>query len=345
LEFFFAKGSLVLEKYQMFNRINLLTGIGFLAITQSCLAHSAAHETHAFSQNPEVKSYINMMVKENHFKQSYLEMIFNHVKVKQKPKVIISIKRPLEEMTWDRYRSLYVSPHHIERGKEFMHEYSAVLARAEKTYGVPAGIIVATIGIESNYGKNIGKFRVIDTLANLAFSSGRRKKFFKKELTDFLILSRDQHLNPLTMMGSYTGAIGLPQFMPSSYRYYAVNFSGDRSVDLAYNVPDAIASIANYYQKNGWHSHQVIAFPAKNRQPYSGWFSRNNTAYKFVQCGWIPDDPDLLNNTSHCVILRTRSGRERWIGYHNFTVIKRYNHSELYAMAVFQLGYNIIQSG
>jgi len=335
----------VLERYQTFRRCRLRI---FIFVLQMCFCSSLFAATpktssNSFLHDPEVTAYIKNMVKEYKFKQAYLEMIFANAKVKQVPKLIVHINRPLEEMSWDRYRQIYVSVGHISRGKAFMQKYHDSLSRAEQIYGVPASILVATIGIESNYGKNIGKFRVLDTLTNLAFSHSHRKNFFKQELTDFLLLTREQHLNPLTLMGSYTGAIGLPQFMPSSYRHYAVSFDGDHSIDLADNVPDAIGSVAHYYQQNGWHHRQIIAYPTIKHKPSYGWFDRNVTTYKNVDCGWVPDNPMLTQEKSHCVFLRTNSGGEYWLGYHNFTVIRRYNHSILYAMAVYQLSYSLIR--
>lgn len=291
-----------------------------------------------FGDKPEVRAFINQMVKKHHFKQSELVALFDTVKVR--PKVIQSIRAPLEINPWYRYQMMFVTQSRITQGVVFWNKYHDALARAEKTYGVPASIIVATIGVETKYGKNTGDYRVIDALTNIAFAGGSRAKYFRSELEEFLLLTREKHLDPQKVLGSYAGAIGQPQFMPSSYRHYAVNFSGDGKIDLSHNEVDVIGSIANYYNKHGWAYQQPIALPASVAGYRYYRFIPNSPAlpisslpdYGIYIRGYAPDD-----STAKLIQLKGYYRNEYWLGFHNFDVIKRYNTSTLYAMAVYQL--------
>lgn len=282
-----------------------------------------------FSERPDVKNFIDRMTYKHHFVKSELVALFNQVKVR--PIVIQSVKTPLEAKPWYAYQTLFVTEWRIQQGVAFWNKYQDVLERAEKTYGVPASIIVATIGVETKYGKNTGEHRVIDALSNIAFSRSPRAPFFRSELEQFLLLAREKHLNPLKIMGSYAGAMGQPQFMPSSYRQYAVNFSGDSEIDLSHNEADVIGSIANYYQKHGWKTNQPVAVKTHIQQQPFGFLTHHNQ----------PNIPSLTNQKTKLIELQGYFGREYWIGYPNFDVIKRYNPSNLYAMAVYQLSYYI----
>ncbi len=265
----------------------------------------------AFVERPDVRKFIAQMVHRHHFNRPDLVKLFSTVKVK--PSVIRSIKAPLEQKPWYTYQMLFVTEWRIRQGVKFWHQYHDALERAEKKYGVPASIIVATIGIETKYGRNTGNYRVIDAISNLAFSDSPRAPFFRNELEQFLLLTREQHLDPRKVMGSYAGAIGQPQFMPSSYRNYAISFDNNAQIDLSHNEVDVIGSIANYYQKHGWQANQPVAMKTLR--------------------GSYP--------LTKMIELQGYFGKEYWLGYHNFDVIKRYNSSNMYAMAVYQLSYYI----
>jgi len=286
-----------------------------------------------FIERPDVKKFIMQMVQKHHFIQSELTDIFSTVQMR--PAVIKSVKTPLEQKPWYTYQMLFVTEWRIRQGVEFWNTYKDALERAEKEYGVPASIIVATIGVETKYGKNTGSYRVIDALSNLAFSDSTRAPFFRQELEEFLLLVREQHLDPLKVMGSYAGAIGQPQFMPSSYRRYAVNFSGNSKIDLSNNEIDVIGSIANYYKKHGWKTQQPIAFKTDFANKKNE--LQNNAIVNPADFGI----PSLRNEKSKLIELEGYFGREYWLSFHNFDVIKRYNPSNLYAMAVYQLSYYI----
>jgi membrane-bound lytic murein transglycosylase B len=300
-----------------------------------------------FTQRSDVQAFIEQMVKKHGFKKSELLRLFSEVKVR--PQVMRHINKPLEKEPWHTYQVAFVNEWRIQHGVQFWNKYANTLKRAEKIYGVPASIIVATIGIETKYGERTGEYRVMDSLSNIGFSNSPRASFFRKELEQFLLLTREQHVDPLKIMGSYAGAIGQPQFMPSSYRYYAVNFSNSGSIDLMHDEVDVIGSIANYYSKHGWKQNQPIAVQAVivgNR--FTDALQNNKmtqpaTITELARYGVTPKYKVQHDDLKARVIeLQNRSNKEYWLGFHNFGVIKRYNPSDLYAMAVYQLSAHIV---
>lgn len=314
-----------------------------LLICSFCLAKTEDQ----FNNRPEVKKFIKHMVKRHHFKKAKLVKLFKSVKVR--PSVMKSIKYPLEQRPWYTYERLFVSEWRIRQGVEFWNKNRVALAYAEKKYGIPAGIIVATIGVETKYGKHTGEYPVIDALANIGFSKSPRAKYFRTELEQFLLLAREQHLDPLKVMGSYAGAIGQPQFMPSSYRNYAVSYNGHSKIDLSHNENDVIVSIANYYKKFGWKTDQAVATPVSivgNKYHYflNGSQPVRIGSYSSLRdYGIIPKDALASKQPFKLLQLRGYWGNEYWLTFHNFDVIKRYNASDLYAMAVFQISHYITE--
>ena len=311
-----------------------------------CSVIHTAHADASFVQQPLVQSFIQEMVKKYGFKKQALVALLSEVKLR--PQVIRHINKPLEKESWHLYQMLFVNEWRIQHGVEFWNKYAAPLQKAEEIYGVPASIIVATIGIETKYGEKMGEYRVIDSLSNLAFSHSPRAPFFRKELKEFLLLTREEHLDPLKIRGSYAGAMGQPQFMPSSYRYYAIDFSHNGKIDLIHNEIDVIGSIANYYKKHGWTKDAPVTVPALvigDRYNYlqrNAKINRTTTISELARYGIVPKDkikPDSLK--TKVVILESHYDKEYWLGFHNFDVIKRYNASDLYAMAVYQLSYYI----
>ncbi|MDR3491937.1 MAG: lytic murein transglycosylase B [Gammaproteobacteria bacterium] len=301
-----------------------------------------------FVDRPDVQAFIKKMVIKHGFHEGQLIALFDKVKIR--PRVMQSIKAPLEQETWQTYRKVFITKSHIDGGVNFWKHHEKILARAEKKYGVPASIIVATIGVETKYGKNKGEYPVIDALTNIAFSGSPRQAYFRSELEEFLLLAREQHLNPLTIKGSYAGAIGQPQFMPSSYRYYAVNFSGKKKIDLSNNIDDIVGSIANYYQKHGWKTNGPVAVPTTlthtkhslslNEKISQKKLYKHDLAHLGLHTSYyIPS-----NLVVNAVELKNKNSYEYWIAFPNFQVIKRYNPSDLYAMAVYQLSYHIKSS-
>lgn len=320
----------------MYRRI-LSTCIAILLlITNTAMADTA------FIHRPDVQQFIAQMVKKHDFKKDQLDKLFAQVKIR--PKVMHHINKPLEKETWHLYQMLFVNEWRIQHGVEFWNKYENALREAEAIYGVPASIIVATIGIETKYGQRTGDYRVIDALSNIAFSDSKRAPYFLKELEQFLLLTRDEKIDPFEMRGSYAGAIGQPQFMPSSYRRYAVNFSRSGKIDLMNDEIDVIGSIANYYSKHGWTIKTPVATPALMLGDRYNYLIKKNkinsplTIAEFARYGIVPKTPVNNDNIeAELIELQNRYSSEYWLGFHNFYVIKRYNPSDLYAMAVFQL--------
>lgn len=317
------------------------------ALTPAIASHPVGSvvRKNTFVDNPQVKVFIQHMVSQHQFKESELIAIFNSVKIR--PKVIHHVKFPTELNPWYSYRTMYLTKDRISQGVKFWNKYQDALTKAEETFGVPASIIIATIGIESEYGKNTGQYPVIDALVNLAFGNTSRRAYFRQELEEFLVLTREEHLNPLKVMGSYAGAIGQPQFMPSSYRYYAVDFSDTGTIDLSHDEVDVIGSVANFYKLHGWQKGQPVAVPDMNNVGFfDRLFGRNKPAITFAdlqRVGFVGDAQSIRQLPWARVELKGKNQNEYWMTFHNFYVIERYNPSDVYAMAVYQLSYYITQ--
>jgi len=325
----------------MLNRLILSLCLGFLSLLYTFNAYADP----SFAQRPDVQKFIQRMVTKYHFQRTELEDIFSQVKIR--PRVLQSIKAPMEQAAWYNYQLIFITESHIRQGVQFWDKNRQILAQAEKIYGVPASIIVATIGVETKYGKNKGEYPVIDALANIAFSDSHRAGYFRQELEQFFLLAREQHLNPLTVRGSYAGAMGQPQFMPSSYREYAVSYNGGSKVDLNNSMPDIIYSVANYYQKHGWKTKQAVVIPTlvmKNHYRLASLVNSKPshlTTQELASYGILPYSPVPTNQPIKIIELKGLHQNEYWIGLHNFYVIKSYNTSDLYAMALYQLSYYI----
>ncbi len=292
----------------------------------------------------EVERFVDDMVATHQFDRTALLEIFSHT-VKSE-RVLNAISKPAEALPWHKYRSIFIQPQRIEKGVNFWKTHQALLNRAASEYGVPPEIIVAIIGVETQFGDNTGSDRVMDALSTLAFHYPKRAEFFRKELEHFLLLSRDQDVDPLSLKGSYAGAMGLPQFMPSSYRSYAVDFDGDGHINIWSDPADAIGSVANYFREHGWKPGGMIAIPASTRgDKYL--VALNKDLKPAIPADQLYTyDIDLSEEIppqEHVKVLslQAETGEEIWLCLNNFYVITRYNHSGLYAMAVFQLAQEI----
>ncbi|OII56879.1 lytic murein transglycosylase B, partial [Pseudomonas putida] len=210
------------------------------------LAHAGDYQG-----SPQVAQFVGEMSRDYGFAPEQLMGVFAEVQRKQS--ILDAISRPAERVKpWKDYRPMFITDARIARGVDFWRQHEAVLARAEQEYGVPAQYIVAIIGVETFFGRNTGNYRVIDALSTLGFDYPPRAEFFRKELREFLLLAREEQLDPLTLKGSYAGAMGLPQFMPSSFRNFAVDFDGDGHINIWNNPDDAIGSVASYFKRHGW---------------------------------------------------------------------------------------------
>lgn len=258
-------------------------------------------------------------------------------------------------MTWRDYRPIFIQQKRIDLGRQFLIEHRDVLNQATQIYGVPANIIAAIIGVETYYGDVTGKHRILESLATLAFDYPPRSTFFKRELTEFLLLCESEGWPANTLLGSYAGAMGMPQFIASSYRQYAVDFDGDGLRDLFNSKADVVGSIGNYLAKNGWVKEGPVAsfWPVNEvtRKPIQALvrttLKPTVSGTTIAQLGF--SDPSLAKGTEQQNLLSVMTfqgekGEEVWVGYRNFYVITRYNHSRLYAMAVYQLAEFLDQS-
>jgi membrane-bound lytic murein transglycosylase B len=297
-----------------------------------------------YSEREDVRRFIEEMTAKHGFDRAQLRDMFS--RVERKDWVLEAIARPAEKTkTWAEYRSIFITSERIDKGRAFLREHRETLAHAEQTYGVPAEIITAIIGVETYYGQRSGSTRVLDSLATLGFDYPPRSRFFLAELEQFLLLAREENIDADQMLGSYAGAMGMPQFISSSYRHYAVDFDGDGRRDLWNNPADVIGSVANYFKGHGWNNGEPIACRASVAAPDRiddlNELKPNATIGLLKHRGVTPQQPLDDNEMASLFLFDGEDGDEYWLGLNNFYVITRYNHSALYAMAVYQLSREI----
>lgn len=302
----------------------------------------------------DISDFIDRMVAQHGFQRANLEAVFRDVRHVDRAIQLIKPAPPGQPKNWQAYRARFVEPVRIDAGVAFWNQYADALARAEKEYGVPPEIIIGILGVETIYGRNTGNFRVLDALTTLAFdypdtpTRTARMDFFRDELENTLLFARDSGIDPFSLLGSYAGAIGLPQFMPDSMRKFAVDFDGDGKIDLRNSPVDAIGSVAHFLALHGWVRGEPIIFPATvvDTGLQRGWdiFVGQGLEAKFrldeLKAAGVkptvepPSDMlyglvDLQNGTQPT---------EYWLGARNFYAITRYNRSFFYAMSVVDLG-------
>jgi membrane-bound lytic murein transglycosylase B len=293
-----------------------------------------------------VNNFIAEMVKEHQFDADRLREVFRKVKLHKS--ILDAISRPAESKPWYEYRPIFLTSDRIKGGVKFWQQHAELLQRARQTYGVPEEIIVAIIGVETRYGKHKGRFPVIDALSTLAFAYPPRSRFFRKELKEYLLMTREEGLDPVAQLGSYAGAMGMPQFIPSSFRQYAVDFDKDGRRDLWQNNADAIGSVGNYFKRHHWRAGEPVAHPVRvhgqrYKQLLGGGLEPRYSQQALLDNGVLLP-PGLAPELKGMLIeLQGRDEPEYWVGWHNFYVISRYNHSALYSMAVYQLSQEIRQ--
>ena len=298
-----------------------------------------------YADAPQARALMAEMVEQHGFKLSELEALF--AGAERKESILEAIARPAEKTKpWHEYRQIFVTDSRARQGLEFYRRYAATLQRAEREFGVPAEIIVAIIGVETRYGRNKGSYRVLDALSTLAFDYPKRSAFFTRELKHYLLLTREYGLPADQLKGSYAGAMGFGQFISSSYRAYAVDFDDDGVVDILDNPVDAIGSVANYFLRHGWVSGAPVTTGARLAQNYRrGWFNDGlkpwRRAEELVVAGIWPEGEFDRQAVATAMEFDGADGLEHWIGWHNFYVITRYNHSAMYAMSVYQLSQRI----
>ena len=293
-----------------------------------------------YESRDSVKDFINELAVEDGFNREQLAEIFEQVEKKQR--IIDLISRPAEKAKpWHEYREIFVTAPRIAAGVEFWEENEAALNRAGSKFGIPIEIIVAVIGVETNYGRNKGSFRVMDALSTLAFDYPPRARFFRSELRELLLLAREENKDPLELIGSYAGAMGYGQFIPSSFRAYAIDFDGDGTRDIWSSQTDAIGSVANYFSRHGWDGESPIAVRVTVTDERADQLANQGLKPKLSiaelrKAGM--EHVSLPDQTLGALFrLEGRDGWEYWLGLHDFYVVTRYNHSHMYALAVVQL--------
>ena len=293
-----------------------------------------------YLKRPEVQTFIQEVSGRNDISAEELSGILAQGKKSQR--IIDLISAPAEGKPWYEYREIFLGKSRIEAGVEFWKKNNEILQQAESAYGVPPEIIVAIIGVETFYGTRMGGFPVLDALMTLGFDYPPRADFFRSELEHFLLLSREESIIPQDPKGSYAGAMGMGQFIPSSYRNYAVDFDTDGKRDLWHNTADGIGSVANYFQQHGWTPGQPVVTKATATGVLWKKLDNDNLKQKYtldkLKAHKVKPVSKVTATGEHSFIyLEGKKSPELWIGHDNFYVITRYNHSKKYAMAVYQL--------
>jgi membrane-bound lytic murein transglycosylase B len=296
-------------------------------------------------ERPAVRAFIDSMVAEHGYDEQSLVATLGAAQ--SQPAILEAISRPAEKtLTWPQYRAIFITDERIEAGVRFWREHADALERISEGTGVAPEILVGIIGVETYFGRITGKYRVLDALATLAFDYPPRSSFFMKELAQFLLLVREEEMQPTAATGSYAGAMGAPQFMPSSFRAYAVDASDDGKRDIWNDWQDVIGSVANYFVEHGWRKGMPVTARATLGTVWDGPLPANTlkateTVRSLSDRGVVfaTDLPD--DHAGQLVTLEGESAAEYWVGFHNFFVITRYNRSVMYAMAVHQLGQEI----
>lgn len=316
-----------------------------------------------YSNREDVDEFIGELVTKHQFNETLVRQALEQAIYKQK--IIDAITRPAEKMTWDAYRKILVTSLRVENGIAFAHENVAVLKQAEIDFGVPVEIIVAIIGIETNYGRTMGSYRVLDALATLGFDYPPRAEFFRGQLGEFFVLACEERVKPFDgdeacvreqagntlgssfeigdLVGSYAGAMGYGQFIPSSYRNFAIDYDGDGARDIWHNITDAIGSVAAYFADHGWEAGEptiVEVDASQASEDIRALANQSLTPTKSVaewRMAGVPTDANVDDEMAALFMFETDGQTRFYLGFNNFYVITRYNISRLYAKAIVEV--------
>ena len=297
------------------------------------------------TERPEVREFIDKMVNEHSYDRDKLVSVLAEAETKDS--ILEAIARPAERtLEWHEYRDIFLKPERIRAGAAFWKEHEADLQRISDETGVSIEILVGIIGVETYYGRITGNYRVLDALSTLAFDYPPRSTFFTSELEQFLLLVREEGMEATDATGSYAGAMGRPQFMPSSYRAYAVDSTDDGKRDIWTNWADVIGSVANYFVRHRWNSGEPVVSSATLGAQWQGETPKNQlkadeTVTSLSHQGVMFSTELSGDADAQLLTLVGEDGEEYWVGFHNFFVITRYNRSVMYALAVHQLGQEI----
>lgn len=306
-----------------------------------------AQTAHQDNVHPGIEAYIQYLHKHHHFNVEKLRSLFKQVQKKER--IIQIIESPYEAKPWYIYRKHFLTPDRIAQGVAFWKAHEHQLQSESYQYGVPPAVVVAILGVETYYGKHQGTYRVIDSLTTLAFYYPKRSAFFKKELTQFLLMCREKHMDPLSPTGSYAGAMGWPQFMPSSYRHYAVDFNHNGHVDIWHSADDVIGSIGHYLYKNRWQAGEPVAMPVRyisTHETIQFNLSQRpkHTIHYWKQHGFNLQAKLASSMLANPLALDMNDHTNYWLAFPNFYSIMSYNPRIHYAMAVYQLSQAIDQA-
>ena len=298
-----------------------------------------------YRHREDVQAFIQSVAAKSDYSEQDLIQLFSQAK--QQTHLFERMNKPAEkQLEWHQYRKIFLTEKRINKGIEFWKANRELLEQVEQRYKVPAEIILAIVGVETFYGVYKGKAPVFDTLVTFAFDYPKRAKFFTRELEEFLILSAAQKFDVRAVMGSYAGAMGMPQFISSSYRHYAVDFDEDGTANLFDSLPDVLGSVANYFVQHGWQAGESVTHPLAVTNP-SG-LDQMSAGFKLsyswddLKAAGLSASVPLPDATPVALIkLQQQESADYWVGLKNFYVITRYNHSDMYAMAVYQLSQQI----
>jgi membrane-bound lytic murein transglycosylase B len=304
---------------------------------------TAAPPAHALdTKRPDVVAFVNEVVARNGFDRAWVEGLMRAAE--SQARIIELMSRPAERVRpWFQYRDHFLTEQRVQEGVDFWVRHRLRLAEVERETGVSAHVIVGILGVETFYGRITGTFRVLDALATLAFDFPARASYFRGELEQFLLLAREGSVDPLQVKGSYAGAMGVPQFMPRSYRAYAVDGGADGVRDLWGSWEDVIGSVANYLKRNGWQPGEPVTVPAELWYPgvdglVAGRLDPTTTVAALRDKGLFFDTPLAEDAPAVFISVRAEQGPETRVGFRNFSAITKYNRSVLYALAVDELG-------
>jgi membrane-bound lytic murein transglycosylase B len=308
-----------------------------------CGAQAEDGEPLPYGQRPEVDRFVLELVERHAFSAEELREVF--VRARREEAVLNAMRaQPRQADSWEAYRAQFVNERHLRAGLDFWKAHRGSLARARAAYGVPEEIIIAIIGVETFYGRNTGRWRVIDALATLAFDYPPRAPFFRGELEYYLLFVREMDLDVFSVKGSYAGAIGIPQFMPGSYLRYAVDFDGDGATDLRDNAVDAIGSVANFLRRHGWEPGAPVQLAARangdGHEPYVSVDPRPAYTLESLALAGVQARGAALPGDTRATLLRLHTPErpaEYRLGLQNFYVLTRYNRSLFYALSVSDL--------
>ena len=301
-----------------------------------------------FTNSGPVNDFMEFMVSRHGFSHDQLVQIFSKVQFSTRSIELIKPAPVTKPKNWAAYRARFIEPKRVRAGLEFWNKYADTLNRAEQQYGVPAQIIVGIIGIETLYGKTVGKFRLMDVLSTLSFAypntpnRDARMAYFLGELEQTLLFARESGIDPFSLMGSYAGALGWPQFMPSSVRQYGVDFDGDGKIDLRNSPEDAIGSVANFLAQHGWIRDLPLVFPATvvSDHPESMITKELESTFTLQQLAVVATTANAPNQLLYGLVDLQNGDNptEYWLATHDFFAITKYNRSYFYAMSVIELG-------